>query len=47
MRLPDKNVRPIGFLKLLHSSPPKGGDFLQHFRKGEDKRQTPLEMEGL
>ncbi len=22
MRLPDKNVRPIGFLKSLHSSPP-------------------------
>ena len=33
MRLPDKNARPIRFLKSLHSSPPTGRGILQHFRK--------------
>jgi hypothetical protein len=39
MWLPDKNVRPIGFLKSLHSSPPPRWDgagtagILRHFRK--------------
>jgi hypothetical protein len=32
MQLPDKNVRPIGFLKLLHSSPLTGQGILLHFR---------------
>jgi hypothetical protein len=35
MQLPDKNVRPIGFLKSLHSSPSTGRGILQHFRKVE------------
>jgi len=26
-QLPDRNVRPIGLLKSLHSSPPQGGVF--------------------
>jgi hypothetical protein len=32
MQLPDSNVRPIGFLKSLHSSPLTGRGILQHFR---------------
>jgi hypothetical protein len=33
MQLPDRNVRPIGFLKSLHSSPSTRQGILQRFRK--------------
>jgi hypothetical protein len=33
MQLPDKNVRPVGFLESLHSSPPTWRGILRHFRK--------------
>jgi putative nucleotidyltransferase with HDIG domain len=33
MQLPDRNVRPIGFLKSLDSSTPTGPGILQRFRK--------------
>jgi len=47
MELPDKNVRPIGFLESLHlpqDPRPQGRGILQHFRKIFTDRQGFLTL---